>query len=339
MNCITISRATAAVLLASVALLAVQHVAAAPATISYLQCMNCLTNATADAGSAPVCGQSSFVEGACSPMPAGVSREFAGKYQKVSCDATPSTCATFMFSLDGTQCSTLHGTFTVQCGGCNYWGGGQYAKLVCGSDPSSQLSAQWANCTDSTCSSCSNYPTTYTLDNCQMTYVNDAGQNVYSRLQTIAGCVAVQVGIYTSSACTPASLYQSQPQGQGSCSGVGRYVCSSAPPVPAPTGPQVLVTDYEGHSRCIGPASFASVSSGACRMRSMTLSENVTCTGTRGYCADLMVYGLRRTGRRIEYGLDSDPLCTRHQSSPAVNGCACAGVTADSVAMRVWPTR
>ena len=38
-------------------------------------------------------------------------------------------------------------------------------------------------------------------------------------------------------------------------------------------------------------------------------------------------------------GLDSEPLCTRQKSSPAVNGCARSGVTADSVAMRVWPTR
>src|SRR4051812_24165672 len=39
------------------------------------------------------------------------------------------------------------------------------------------------------------------------------------------------------------------------------------------------------------------------------------------------------------YGLESDPLCTRQKSSPAVNGWEWAGVTADSVAMRVCPTQ
>ena len=43
--------------------------------------------------------------------------------------------------------------------------------------------------------------------------------------------------------------------------------------------------------------------------------------------------------RRTLLGFDSEPLCTRQKSSPAVNGCARSGVTADSVAMRVWPTR
>ena len=36
---------------------------------------------------------------------------------------------------------------------------------------------------------------------------------------------------------------------------------------------------------------------------------------------------------------DSEPLCTRHWSRPVENGCAPSVVTADSVAMRVWPMR
>ena len=54
-----------------------------------------------------------------------------------------------------------------------------------------------------------------------------------------------------------------------------------------------------------------------------------------------VVVGLEADAERLELaahaGTDStsEPLCTRQKSSPAVNGCACAGVTADSVAMRV----
>ena len=46
----------------------------------------------------------------------------------------------------------------------------------------------------------------------------------------------------------------------------------------------------------------------------------------------------RSSLRRMLYGFESDPLCTRQKSSPAVKGCAWAGVTADSVAIRVCPT-
>ena len=41
--------------------------------------------------------------------------------------------------------------------------------------------------------------------------------------------------------------------------------------------------------------------------------------------------------RRSALWLDSEPLCTRHWSAPVEKGCAPSVVTADSVAMRVWP--
>ena len=35
--------------------------------------------------------------------------------------------------------------------------------------------------------------------------------------------------------------------------------------------------------------------------------------------------------------LENEPLCTSARSGPAAKGCECSIVTADSVAMRVWP--
>ena len=45
----------------------------------------------------------------------------------------------------------------------------------------------------------------------------------------------------------------------------------------------------------------------------------------------------RRSSRRTPLWFESEPLCTRHWSEPVENGCAPIVVTADSVAMRVWP--
>ena len=46
----------------------------------------------------------------------------------------------------------------------------------------------------------------------------------------------------------------------------------------------------------------------------------------------------RSSSRRTVWWLENDPLWTTHTPSAGTNGWQCALVTADSVAIRVWPT-